>query len=179
MFNLIKCILISSLFSSSALGASDFYQNSMNTIDGKAVKFSKYKGKTLLVVNTASGCGYTPQLKDMQELAKKYDSSKFEVLGFPSNSFNQESLKGEKIKKFCFLNYGAKFTLFEKSEVKGKKINPVFDYLVKKSSSPKDPVSWNFEKFVVSPQGKIIGRFKSSIKPTDKKITALIEKSLK
>lgn len=160
-------------------GAVDLYSNSVQDLNGKKVSFSKYKGKTLLIVNTATGCGYTPQLKDMQKLAKAYDDSKFEVLGFPSNSFKQESLDGEKIKSFCFLKYGAKFTLFDKSDVKGENINPIFKYLINKSSSPKDPISWNFEKFVVGPDGKVLGRFKSSVKPMDKEITALIEKSIK
>jgi glutathione peroxidase len=172
---LITTLLITPFF---AFGADGLYSSSVKDLNSKTVKFSKYKGKTLLIVNTATGCGYTPQLKGMQALAKKYEGSKFEVLGFPSNSFKQESLEGDKIKKFCFLKYGAKFTLFEKSDVVGENINPVFKYLIKNSSSPKEAVSWNFEKFVLGPDGKVLGRFKSSVKPDDEKILALIEKSI-
>jgi len=180
MKNLILPFLISFVaavaFSS---GGSELYDSVVTDLDGKKVKFSKYKGKTLLVVNTATGCGYTPQLKGMQKLAKSYSKEKFEVLGFPSNSFKQEGLKGKKIKDFCFVNYGAKFTLFQKTNVKGDNINPVFKYLTQNSATPKKSVSWNFEKFVVGPSGKVLGRFKSGVKPSDSRITSLIEKSIK
>ena len=162
-----------------AYAESPLYRYSVKDLNNKNVSFSKYKNKTLLIVNTATGCGYTPQLKEMQQLAKKYEISDFEVLGFPSNSFKQEDLAGEKIKKFCFLHYGAKFTLFKKSEVKGEKINPVFKYLVENSKRPKESLAWNFEKFVVGPSGKVLGRFKSNVKPNDKRITDLIDKNLK
>jgi len=175
----VTLFMILTAFGSMSYAAKAFHEHSFKDSDGKTINFSKYKGKTLLVVNTATGCGYTPQLRGMQKLAKSYDEDKFEVLGFPSNSFNQESLNDKKIKDFCFLKYGAKFTLFEKSDVRGKNTNPIFEYLVQNSSTPKKEVPWNFEKFVVDPNGKVIGRFRSNVKPNDSKIIALIEKNVK
>lgn len=162
-----KIGLLSLLFTSKLLFAnSGFHDMTAKTLGGKDLKFSEYKGKVVLVVNIASKCGYTPQLKGLQELQTKHKSEGFEVLGFPSNSFRQEPLAGEKISNFCKLNYGVDFTIFRKSDVKGKTKHPVFAFLTDHSKNKKE-VSWNFEKFLVGRDGQVVGRYASSVSPDD------------
>lgn len=157
------------------------HQFIVKDLRGKEISLSQYKGKVLLIVNTASRCGYTPQLKGLEELYKKYKDKGFVVLGFPSNDFGrQEPLEGEKIKEFCEVNYGVSFPVFEKIHVKGSKAHPLYKFLSQKkqfglmSSEPK----WNFHKFLVDKEGKVVDFFFTITKPDSPKITRKIEKLL-
>jgi glutathione peroxidase len=148
----------------------------VKTIDGKQVKLRDYAGKKLLIVNTASECGYTPQYKDLQELATKY-AGKVVVLGFPSNNFGgQEPGSNAEIKTFCTKNYGVTFPMFDKVEVLGDKASPLFKYLSNKSQNGvvDQAPKWNFCKYLIDENGKVIKFFPSSVKPTDSEITSLL-----
>ena len=148
----------------------------VKTIDGKSVKLREYAGKKLLIVNTASECGYTPQYKDLQELATKY-AGKVVVLGFPSNNFGgQEPGSNAEIKSFCTKNYGVTFPMFDKVEVVGDKAAPLFKYLSNKAQNGvvNDAPKWNFCKYLIDENGKVIKFFPSSVKPTSSEITSLL-----
>ena len=142
------------------------------------VDLCKYHGKVLLVVNTASECGFTGQYKGLEALNKKYKSKGLEVLGFPSNDFmGQEPGSNEDIAKFCQLNYGVSFDLFAKSHVKGDEINPFYKYLTTQSPHP-GSVSWNFNKFLINRSGQVIARFGSNTKPDDKDLVNAIKTAI-
>lgn len=157
------------------------YAFSAKSIDGKLVNMSDYKGQLLMIVNVASKCGFTPQYKDLEALFRKYKSKGFVVLGFPSNDFGgQEPASNEDIKKFCKVNYDVTFPLFEKLPVKGATKQPLYKFLTEQSGSEfAGEVAWNFVKFLVNGEGKVISRFGSSTKPLDKKIVSKIEEQLK
>lgn len=147
-------------------------------LGGKEVKLSNYHGKVLLIVNTASKCGLTPQFKALQLLQDKYEQRGFTVLGFPCNQFNnQDPGTDEEIKSFCSLNYGVTFPMFAKIEVNGKKGHPLFKFL--KSKAPGflfKSIKWNFTKFLIDEQGNVIKRFRPATNPAD--IEKFIEKLL-
>ena len=152
------------------------YDFHVKDIDGQTVVLSKYKGKKLLIVNTASQCGYTPQYAGLEELAKKYDG-KLVVIGFPSNDFGgQEPGSATEIKSFCQKNYGVTFPMMEKVKVKGDNAHPLFAYLSKKSENgvADGEPKWNFNKYLISEEGKLIKSFQSGTKPMDKEITELL-----
>lgn len=147
----------------------------MNNIDGKPVKLADYKGKALLIVNTASKCGFTRQYKPLEELYQKYKDRGFEVLAFPANNFNgQEPGTDEEIKNFCFLNFKTSFPLFAKTSVKGADINPLYQYLTEQTEF-KGPISWNFNKFLVDPEGNVVARFGSPVDPMSDQLVAVLE----
>lgn len=167
---------------STMLEAKSIYDYEVNTISGKAQKLSEYKGKLVLIVNTASKCGFTKQYDDLQDIYKTYGDQGLVILGFPANNFmNQEPGTNEEIGEFCRLNYGVSFPMFEKISVRGKNIHPLYKYLTDKASNPKHSgkISWNFTKFLISREGKIIDRFAPNVKPTDKSVIAAIEAALK
>ncbi len=140
----------------------------VNDIDGKPINLQQFKGKKILVVNTASKCGYTPQYAELEELSRKY-KSKLTVIAFPANNFlHQEPGTDEEIKAFCSKNYGVSFPIASKVSVKGSDIHPLFDWLIKQANPDfTGPVKWNFEKFLIDENGKLIRRFRSSTKPLD------------
>lgn len=145
----------------------------------EAVKLSNYKGKVLLIVNTASECGYTKQYKGLQELYQKLNKDGLEILGFPSNDYGaQEPGSASEIKDFCERKFKVSFPLFEKAPVSGNRIQPLYAYLVENAPT-KGAVGWNFEKFLVGKDGKITGRFKSSVTPESEELTKAIEAALK
>ncbi|SMO63768.1 glutathione peroxidase [Melghirimyces algeriensis] len=154
------------------------YEYSATTIDGKERSLSEYNGRVLLIVNTASKCGFTPQYKELQELYEQYREQGFEVLGFPSNQFmNQEPGEEGEIREFCELNYGVTFPLFAKTDVKGENAHPLFRYLSKNAPGIFfNAVKWNFTKFLVSRKGEVIGRYAPATKPST--IRNDIEKAL-
>jgi len=158
-----------------------FYDFTVPNIDSKEESLKAYQGKVLLVVNTASRCGYTPQYKSLEALHEKYRAQGFTVLGFPSNDFGaQEPGDNSQIKKFCDVSYHITFPLFSKAAVTGEKTQPVFKWLtVEADPKQAGPVKWNFEKFLINKQGKLIKRFPSSVTPDDAVITSEIDALLK
>jgi glutathione peroxidase len=158
-----------------------FHELSVTTLDGSKKSLSEYKGKVVLVVNTASKCGYTYQYEGLQALYEKHKDKGLVVLGFPSNDFGgQEPGDASEIKKFCETNYKITFPLFEKAPVKGESKQPLFRYLT--TMSPKDmrgEVAWNFEKFLIDGRGEVIGRWKSKVDPGSPEIAQAISKALK
>ena len=154
------------------------YEFEMKTIDGKMKKLADYKGHPLLIVNTASLCGFTPQYKDLEDLYKKYESKGFKIAAFPANEFGaQEPGSDADIKKFCMTKYSVSFDLYSKISVKGLEIHPLFDYLTKESGFPGD-IPWNFTKFLVDKKGKVVGRFNPDVNPVGKDIASAVEKTL-
>jgi glutathione peroxidase len=151
----------------------------MKDIEGKPVKLAKFKGKVLLVVNVASRCGLTPQYDGLQALYAKNKDKGFAVLGFPANEFgNQEPGTNAEIKEFCTLQHKVTFPMFEKIVVKGEKIAPLYQYLVSHSDRPKDEIEWNFAKFLVGKDGKVIKRFSPKTKPDDPELVKAVEAAL-
>jgi glutathione peroxidase len=153
----------------------------MKDIDGKDVPLAKYRGKVLLLVNTASQCGFTPQYKGLQEIYQKYKDQGLEILAFPANEFGaQEPGTDERIKQFCSSKYKVGFPLFSKIVVKGKGINPLYAYLTGESTNPRfsGPIPWNFAKFLVNRKGEVVARFEPGTKPGSAELTAAIEKAL-
>lgn len=157
----------------------NFFELSANTISGKKVHFSTYRGKVVLVVNTASQCGFTPQLKDLEALYKKYADRGFIVLAFPSNDFKQEKSANEEVQKFAEKEYGITFPLFEKAPVTGNDQQPVYQFLTtQKPGLLFKDVAWNFEKFLINRRGDVIERWSSITKPSSDSVIKKIEKAL-
>lgn len=147
----------------------------MKTIDGDEKDLSDFKGEVLLIVNTASKCGFTYQYQGMQELYKKYRKKGFRVLAFPANNFMKQEPGGDsEIKEFCETNYGITFDIFSKIDVKGKNIHPLYKYLTEESEH-KGKISWNFNKFLVGRDGKIAARYGSTTKPQAKNLVKALE----
>ncbi|HSQ60166.1 MAG TPA: glutathione peroxidase [Acidobacteriota bacterium] len=145
------------------------------TIDGEAKSLADYEGKVLLIVNTASKCGFTSQYESLESLYGRYRDRGFEVLAFPANDFmGQEPGTNEEIREFCATNYTTTFPLFAKISVKGKRIHPLYDYLTRASGFP-GAVSWNFNKFLVGPDGRVTARWGSPTDPLAKAVTSKIE----
>ncbi|WP_458701696.1 glutathione peroxidase [Sulfurospirillum sp. 1307] len=145
------------------------YDIQAKDIDGNVVKLDKYKGKVMLIVNVASKCGFTGQYKGLQELYDKYESKGLRILGFPCNQFlSQEPGTEEEIKSFCTLNYGVKFDMFSKIDVNGENTHPLYVYLKKNSGGfLTDTIKWNFTKFLVDKDGKVIHRYAPSTTPAE------------
>lgn len=157
-----------------------FYDLSAQDLQGQKVPFSRFQNKVVLIVNTASQCGFTPQLKDLEDLNKKYSSQDLVILGFPSNDFKQEKSEASEIQKFAEKEYGITFTLMEKGPVSGPEKQPVFKFLTdQKSGILFKEVAWNFEKFLIDRQGHVIDRWSSMTKPSSAEIVSKIEKALK
>lgn len=153
----------------------------VNDIDGKEVELSKYKGDVLLIVNTASQCGYTPQYEGLEALYQQLAPRGFQILAFPANEFGrQEPGTDAEIKAFCTGTYDVSFPLFAKVVVKGPGIHPLFDYLTRQPTQPEGPgdVPWNFAKFLVDRQGKVIARFAPGDDPKSDKVVKAIEAAL-
>jgi len=148
------------------------YDFTIKTLDGKTVKLSKFKGKKILIVNTASKCGYTPQYEDLEKLHKKYGKDVV-VIGFPAGNFKEQELgSSAEIKEFCTQKYGVTFLLSEKVSVKGSDINPLFAYLTNAENPDfKGDIKWNFEKFLINEKGQLVHRYRSPVKPLDASIT--------
>lgn len=148
----------------------DIYHHQVTTLDGRQVRLEDYRGKVLLIVNTASKCGFTPQFTGLQELYETFRDRGFEVLGFPCNQFaNQEPLDAAGIQQFCTLNYKVGFPMFAKLEVNGPGAHPLYQQLT--SDAPgllgSRAVKWNFTKFLVNRKGEAVERFAPTVKPKD------------
>ncbi|MCU0645539.1 MAG: glutathione peroxidase [bacterium] len=157
------------------------YDFTVKDIDGKDVKLEQFKGKAILIVNVASKCGFTSQYEGLQKVYSQYKDRGFVILGFPANNFlGQEPGTNEEIKQFCSLNYNVTFPMFSKISVKGKDIDPLYKFLTEKETNPEfsGDISWNFNKFLVDPEGKIVARFGSRAKPESEEVIQAIEKVL-
>lgn len=142
------------------------YDFKMINNKGEEVDFNKYKGKVLLIVNTATGCGFTPQYMGLQEIYDKYCEQGFEILDFPCNSFLfQAPGSDERIDNFCTMKYHTTFERFTKSKVNGKDANPLYKYLTSEESGFAGKIKWNFTKFLVDREGNVINRFAPSVAP--------------
>ncbi len=153
-----------------------FYELEAISLDGKKISFDQYKNKKILIVNVASKCGYTYQYEGLQKLQDIYQD-KVIVLGFPANDFfNQESGSNEEIEEFCETNYGITFPMFEKTTTKGKKQSPIYQWLTNKDFNGWNVQrpTWNFCKYLVNEQGKLVGFFDSKVKPLSEEITSLL-----
>ena len=183
-------VLVALLASTASLFAGDSEQKKdvppaldfeMKTIDGEPVHLSEYHGDVVLMVNTASECGYTPQYAGLQKLHEKYNERGLSVLAFPANNFGgQEPGDNEQIQRFCKTNYGVTFDLFAKVSVKGKDQCELYRYLTGEETNPDfaGPVKWNFEKFLLNREGEVIARFRSKAKPTGERMVEAIEQAL-
>lgn len=146
------------------------YTFTMKTLEGKEKSLADFKDKVILVVNTASFCGYTPQYKDLETIYSQYKDKGFVVIGFPANNFGkQEPGKDDDIAAFCERNYGVSFPMFSKISVKGDDIHPLYKYLTTETPF-KEEIGWNFTKFLIDRQGNVVAKFSSKVKPTDKEI---------
>jgi len=169
-------LLITFTVSSQNLVPDSFYDFKMESIDGKMISFDQFKGKKVLVVNVASKCGFTPQYEDLQKLHELY-GNKVAVLGFPANNFgNQEPGSNEEIALFCSANYGVTFQMFEKISVKGDDMDPLYQWLSneKYNGWNNEAPSWNFCKYLVDEEGKLIAFFPSKVKPLSDELLAKI-----
>jgi glutathione peroxidase len=165
-------LMLSLLLAGGTMNVHDF---KVKTIDGQEVSLSRYKGKALLIVNTASECGFTPQYKGLEELYRTYQARGFEVLAFPSNDFGaQEPGSNAEIKKFCELKYKTTFPVFSKIAVKGPQADPLYAFL---TTLPEHggKVTWNFNKFLVDPSGQVVAHLESSVEPTSAELKKAVE----
>ncbi|MFC3039341.1 glutathione peroxidase [Virgibacillus xinjiangensis] len=143
------------------------YEISAKTIEGKEKSLEDYKGKVLLIVNTASKCGFTPQFESLQNLYDEYKEQGFEILGFPSNQFKeQDPGTNEEISEYCRRNYGVSFQMFSKVDVKGENAHPLFSYLTNEAKGlVTNQIKWNFTKFLIGRQGEVLNRYAPQTKP--------------
>lgn len=156
--------------------ADSAHEFTMTSITGQPVDLKQYAGKPVLFVNVASKCGYTPQYKGLEELYRKYKAQGFVIVGVPANNFGaQEPGSNDEIATFCKRNYDVTFPILSKVDVKGSNITPLYAYLTKTGGD----VKWNFTKFLVGKDGKVIERFESGVEPLDAKVTSAVEKALK
>src|SRR6202162_5029624 len=169
------------IMAGSLFAASGIYNFTLNSIDGKPAPLADYKGKVILVVNVASQCGYTPQYSALESIYEKYKDQGFVILGFPANNFGaQEPGTNEEIKTFCTRKYSVTFPMYSKISVKGADQAPLYSYLTKETGSGiAGEIQWNFTKFLVDRNGKVVQRFEPAVTPDSKEMTAAIKKQLK
>lgn len=165
-------IALIALLVSSLLAASSIYEFKVEGLEGGTIDFSKYKGKKIMIVNTASKCGNTPQYAELEQLYEKY-KDKLVIIGFPANNFGQqEPGSNEEIKEFCTKNYGVSFPMAAKVSVKGDDIAPIYKYLTDEAKKLgfEDPVKWNFTKFLLDENGKLITVIHNKTKPMSEEV---------
>ena len=170
------------IFCAASLGlgaqSTSIYNFTLDSIDGKPVTLSSFSGKVVLIVNVASRCGYTPQYTGLEKVYEKYKDQGFVILGFPANNFGaQEPGTNEEIKTFCSSKYSVTFPMYAKISVKGADIHPLYQFLTTNPATAGD-VKWNFTKFLVGKDGKVIARFESAVTPESPEVTSAIEKAL-
>lgn len=169
------------IMATSLFAAGGVYSFTLNSIDGKPAPLADYKGKVVLIVNVASQCGYTPQYSALESIYEKYKDQGFVILGFPANNFGaQEPGTNEEIKTFCTRKYSVTFPMYAKISVKGSDQAPLYSFLTKETGSGlTGDIKWNFTKFLVDRDGKVVQRFEPAVTPDSKDVTAAIEKELK
>lgn len=175
ILSLLALVFAGSLFAQKP----SFYSFKFKALDGKEYNFSQLKGKKVLIVNTASKCGYTPQYKELEELYQKFKDKNFVIIGFPANNFmGQEPGTNSEIAEFCEKNYGVTFPIMEKSSVKGNDCNPLFRWLCTKDLNGVQDykVSWNFNKFLIDEKGNLVAHYDSRVTPLDPKILDFLSK---
>lgn len=168
---------IKAMESQTPLKKQTIYQFKVTDLYGKEFDFSTLKGKKLLIVNTASECGLTPQYKDLEAIYKKYKDNNFVIIGFPANNFgSQEPGSNEQIAKFCQMNYGVTFPMMSKISVKGKDIHEVYQFLTQKNKNglQDSQVEWNFQKYLINEEGELIKVLSPRVLPTDTEIVGWI-----
>ena len=157
------------------------YDFNLNSIDGQPTALSTFRGKVMLIVNVASRCGYTPQYSGLEALYEKYKDRGFVIVGIPANNFGaQEPGTNQEIKTFCATKYHVTFPMMAKVSVKGSDTTPLYAFLTDRSTHPSTggEIGWNFTKFLVGPDGRVIARFDSAIEPESKQLTSAVEKAL-
>jgi glutathione peroxidase len=161
----------------SLFGASSVHEFTLNSIDGKPAPLSAYQGKVVLIVNVASRCGFTPQYAGLEALYEKYKDRGFAILGFPANNFGgQEPGTNEEIKTFCSSKYNVTFPMYAKISVKGDDKAPLYQFLTAATGSE---IQWNFTKFLVDKEGKVVARFEPKVTPDSPDVASAIEKALR
>jgi glutathione peroxidase len=177
-----KLFLFALLFAGVAMaGEKSIYDFTMNSIDNKPTPLSSFKGKVVLLVNVASRCGFTPQYAALESTYEKYKNRNFVIIGIPANNFGgQEPGTNEEIKTFCSTKYNVTFPMMAKVSVKGDDITPLYQYLTDKTANPSTggDIQWNFTKFLVGADGKIVARFEPKVTPDSPEVTGAIEKAL-
>jgi glutathione peroxidase len=169
------------LFCVCLFGASSVYDFTLDSIDGQPAPLADYKGKVLLLVNVASKCGFTPQYTALEALYEKYKGQGLVVIGFPANNFMaQEPGTNEEIKTFCTRKYNVTFPMYTKISVKGSDKAPLYQFLTDSGANPTTggEIKWNFTKFLVARDGKVISRFEPAVKPDSPEVVGAIEKAL-
>lgn len=157
------------------------YDFTLNSIDGQPAPLAGYKGKVVLLVNVASRCGFTPQYTALESVYEKYKDRGFVIIGIPANNFgSQEPGSNEEIKTFCKTKYSVTFPMMSKVSVKGEDKTPLYQFLTDKTTNPQTggEIQWNFTKFLIGPDGRVITRFESAVTPDSPEVTAAIEKAL-
>jgi glutathione peroxidase len=168
------------IMAGSVFAASNIYDFTLPSIDGKPMPLADFKGKVVLVVNVASRCGYTPQYSALEALYEKYKDQGFVIVGFPANNFGgQEPGSNEEIKTFCSRKYNVTFPLYSKVSVKGDDQTPIYQYLTKQTGpSIAGEIKWNFTKFLVDRNGQVVQRFESAVTPDSKEVVSAVESQL-
>jgi glutathione peroxidase len=168
------------IMAGSGFAASNIYDFTLPSIDGRPMPLADFKGKVVLVVNVASRCGYTPQYSALEALYEKYKDQGFVIVGFPANNFGaQEPGTNQEIKTFCSRKYSVTFPLYSKVSVKGDDQTPLYQYLTKQTDPPiAGEIKWNFTKFLVDRNGHVIQRFESAVRPDSKEVISAVEKQL-
>jgi glutathione peroxidase len=165
------------IMTASLFGASSVHEFTLNSIDGKPAPLSAYQGKVVLIVNVASRCGFTPQYAGLEALYEKYKDRGFTILGFPANNFGaQEPGTNEEIKTFCSSRYNVTFPMYSKISVKGDDKAPLYQFLTAATGSE---IQWNFTKFLVDKDGKVVARFEPKVTPESPDVAEAIEKALR
>jgi glutathione peroxidase len=171
-----KFVLTGMVMAASLFGASSVHEFTLNSIDGKPAPLSAYQGKVVLIVNVASRCGFTPQYAGLEALYEKYKDRGFAILGFPANNFGgQEPGTNEEIKTFCSTKYNVTFPMYAKISVKGDDKAPLYQFLTATGGE----IQWNFTKFLVDKNGKVVARFEPKVTPESPEVAGAIEKALR
>jgi glutathione peroxidase len=168
------------LMSAALFGASSVYDFTLNSINGKPLPLADFKGKVVMIVNVASFCGFTPQYAQLEAVYEKYKGQGLVIVGFPANNFMaQEPGTNEEIKTFCSRKYNVTFPLYSKISVKGDDKAPLYQFLTDPATKTGGEIKWNFTKFLVDRNGKVVSRFESAVKPDAPEVIAQIEAALK